>query len=166
MSCRKACKAVLKAKWSRCIHLSVHTDSSTAAGSPIGTPLTSIAANSSEDLLSMAKLNIVTNSCRSPSGVLVPDAKGRDIKIDLYTLSFHGRLLIEGAEIVLNYGQQYGLLGQNGSRKSTFLASIAHRNIDIPDHIDIYLVNSPSWTRSPSMPRLAVSCMALGSPRR
>lgn len=45
------------------------------------------------------------------------DVKGRDIKIDQYTLSFHGRLLIEGAEISLNYGQRYGLLGENGSGK-------------------------------------------------
>jgi ABC-type hemin transport system ATPase subunit len=49
--------------------------------------------------------------------VLVSDPKGRDIKIDAYTLSFHGRLLVEGAEITLNYGQRYGLLGDNGSGK-------------------------------------------------
>ena len=49
--------------------------------------------------------------------MLVSDTKGRDIKIDSYTLSFHGRLLIEGAEISLNYGQRYGLLGENGSGK-------------------------------------------------
>jgi len=88
--------------------------------------------------------------------VLVSDVKGRDIKIDQYTLSFHGRLLIEGAEISLNYGQRYGLLGENGSGKvrishgsvdlvlivfqSTFLQSIAERDIDIPPHIDIYIV--------------------------
>lgn len=72
--------------------------------------------------------------------MLVSDVKGRDIKIDAYTLSFHGRLLIEGAEISLNYGQRYGLLGENGSGKSTFLQSIAERDIEIPPHIDIYLV--------------------------
>jgi hypothetical protein len=49
--------------------------------------------------------------------VLVSDPKGRDVKIDAYTLSFHGRLLVEGAEIALNYGQRYGLLGDNGSGK-------------------------------------------------
>jgi hypothetical protein len=41
--------------------------------------------------------------------VLVSDPKGRDIKIDAYTLSFHGRLLFEGAEVSLNYGQRYVL---------------------------------------------------------
>ena len=49
--------------------------------------------------------------------MLTSDPKGRDIKMDQYTLSFHGRLLIEGAEISLNYGQRYGLLGENGSGK-------------------------------------------------
>ncbi len=49
--------------------------------------------------------------------MLVSDPKGRDIKIDAFTLSFHGRLLVEGAEIALNYGQRYGLLGDNGSGK-------------------------------------------------
>lgn len=108
-------------------------------GSVSHTPLTSFsAANSTDDLTSMAKLQIATD--RSAAGVLVSDVKGRDIKIDSYTLSFHGRLLIEGAEISLNYGQRYGLLGENGSGKSTFLQSMAERDIEIPQHIDIYLV--------------------------
>ncbi|KAG6865352.1 hypothetical protein C0991_003275 [Blastosporella zonata] len=116
------------------------TPSGSINGSSTNTPMTSMsAATSTEDLLSMAKLNIATD--RSAAGVLVSDVKGRDVKIDSYTLSFHGRLLIEGAEIALNYGQRYGLLGENGSGKSTFLQSIAERDIDIPKHIDIYLVS-------------------------
>ncbi|KAH9006854.1 P-loop containing nucleoside triphosphate hydrolase protein [Lactarius hatsudake] len=112
---------------------------STNGGSSINTPLSSLsAATSQEDLTSMAKLQIATE--RSATGVLVSDPKGRDIKIDAYTLSFHGRLLIEGAEIALNYGQRYGLLGDNGSGKSTFLQSIAAQDIPLPPHIDIYLV--------------------------
>lgn len=75
------------------------------------------------------------------NGVLVSDPQSRDIKIDQYTLSFHGRLLIEGAEISLNYGNRYGLLGENGSGKSTFLQSIADRDVEIPEHIDIYIVS-------------------------
>ena len=94
--------------------------SSTPGGSSVGTPLTSLsAAGSQEDLsgaiTSMKKLNMATE--RSAAGVLVSDVKGRDIKIDQYTLSFHGRLLIEGAEVALNYGQRYGWLGENGSGK-------------------------------------------------
>ncbi len=122
--------------------------------------------------MSMARLNIATDRCvsitgflfivltmypRSASGVLVSDPQSRDIKIDQYTLSFHGRLLIEGAGVSLNYGNRYGLLGENGSGKvcfpfdlenltslicfkSTLLQSIAERDIEIPSHIDIYIV--------------------------
>ena len=117
------------------------TGTTSTASTPTGslggsTPLTSVsAATSHEDLSAMAKLNMATDRCvssseltgtfcdpnvyvvRSAAGVLVSDVKGRDIKIDAYTLSFHGRLLIEGAEIALNYGQRYGLLGENGSGK-------------------------------------------------
>ncbi|KAG1758928.1 P-loop containing nucleoside triphosphate hydrolase protein [Suillus occidentalis] len=119
---------------------STSTPNDSMPGSMSHTPLTSFsAANSTDDLTSMAKLQIATD--RSAAGVLVSDVKGRDIKIDSFTLSFHGRLLIEGAEISLNYGQRYGLLGENGSGKSTFLQSIAERDIEIPPHIDIYLVS-------------------------
>ncbi|TFY60973.1 hypothetical protein EVG20_g7231 [Dentipellis fragilis] len=118
---------------------STSTPAGSAPGSSVNTPLTSMsAATSQEDLTSMAKLQLATE--RSAAGVLVSDPKGRDIKIDSYTLSFHGRLLIEGAEIALNYGQRYGLLGENGSGKSTFLQSIAEQDIELPPHIDIYLV--------------------------
>ena len=111
--------------------------------SATGTPMTNLSANgSTEDLADsaaaqMAKLSTATD--RSANGVLVSDPKSRDIKIDQYSLSFHGRLLIEGAEISLNYGQRYGLLGENGSGKSTFLQSIAERDVEIPDHIDVSL---------------------------
>ncbi|KAF8742915.1 P-loop containing nucleoside triphosphate hydrolase protein [Rhizoctonia solani] len=127
-------------------------DTASANGSSINTPLTSVPGSvnaSTDDLTSMAKLAIATD--RSAAGVLVSDPKGRDIKIDAYTLSFHGRLLFEGAEISLNYGQRYGLMGENGSGKSTFLQSLAERDIEIPEHIDIYLVRGeadPSETNA------------------
>lgn len=52
------------------------------------------------------RLHHVLTSLIIQNGVLVSDPKSRDVKIDQYTLSFHGRLLIEGAEIALNYGQR------------------------------------------------------------
>ena len=42
--------------------------------------------------------------------------------------------------MTFNYPQRYGLLGENGSGKSTFLQSLAERDIAIPEHIDIYMV--------------------------
>ncbi|EIN11118.1 P-loop containing nucleoside triphosphate hydrolase protein [Punctularia strigosozonata HHB-11173 SS5] len=136
----KAAKGAAKSK-GKGTDASSTTDTPTGStnGSTASTPMTSLsAATSKEDLSAMEKLRIATD--RSAAGVLVSDPKGRDIKIDSYTLSFHGRLLIENAEISFNYGNRYGLLGENGSGKSTLLQSIADRDIEIPDHIDIYLV--------------------------
>lgn len=53
----------------------------------------------------MAKLRLDTD--RSGNGVLTSDVQSRDIHIDSYSLSFHGRLLIENASFSLNYGQRY-----------------------------------------------------------
>ncbi|KAF5335433.1 hypothetical protein D9758_016914 [Tetrapyrgos nigripes] len=44
-------------------------------------------------------------------------SKGRDIKMDQFTLSFHGRLLIEGGEL----SEGLTILGANGTGKSTLL---------------------------------------------
>lgn len=76
--------------------------------------------------------------------MLVSDTKGRDIKIDSYTLSFHGRLLIEGAEISLNYGQRYGLLGENGSGKVRLL--LARRAPEYPheEHL-LHCASEQDW---------------------
>lgn len=79
---------------------------------------------------------------RTATGVLTSMAMSRDLKIESYTLSFHGRLLIEDATIELNWGQRYGLLGANGSGKSTFLTSLFARDVEIPEHLDVYLLNA------------------------
>jgi ATP-binding cassette, subfamily F, member 2 len=94
-------------------------------------------AGSSEDLMSMAKLNIATDKFHLILWYLLDQRLknkflgallafwfltskveiSKSIRILCDSLSFHGRLLIEGAEIALNYGQRYGLLGENGSGK-------------------------------------------------
>ncbi|KAI7905902.1 P-loop containing nucleoside triphosphate hydrolase protein [Cokeromyces recurvatus] len=101
------------------------------------TPMTS-ENNSSEDL-GMENLKISTD--RTATGVYTSQERSRDIKIDSYSLNFHGRVLIDNASIELNFGRRYGLIGSNGSGKTTFLQSLASRDIEIPDHIDIYLLN-------------------------
>lgn len=89
----------------------------------------------------MKKLALATE--RNASGVLTSDKQSRDIHIDNFTMSFHGRLLVDGASIVLNYGQRYGLLGENGSGKTTFLEALAHRDVEIPEHVDVSLPSQP-----------------------
>ncbi|CAB4381076.1 P-loop containing nucleoside triphosphate hydrolase protein [Rhizophagus irregularis] len=78
---------------------------------------------------------------RTATGVLASQPRSRDIKIEQYSLSFYGRVLVDNATIELNFGRRYGLIGANGSGKSTFLASLAAREAPIPEHIDIYLLN-------------------------
>ncbi|KAG1068481.1 hypothetical protein G6F42_026375 [Rhizopus arrhizus] len=102
------------------------------------TPIMASENNSSEDL-GVENLKISTD--RTATGVYTSQERSRDIKIDSFSLNFHGRVLIDNASIELNFGRRYGLIGANGSGKSTFLESLASRDIEIPDHIDIYLLN-------------------------
>jgi hypothetical protein len=79
---------------------------SSKAGSKTTTAATSAATSDDEGpVKSMKQLALDTD--RSGSGVLSSDAQSRDIHIESYSLSFHGRLLIENAEFSLNYGQRY-----------------------------------------------------------
>ncbi|KAJ1934141.1 ABC transporter ATP-binding protein arb1, partial [Linderina pennispora] len=87
----------------------------------------------------MSQLKLVVD--RSATGVLTSAPLSRDIQIDSYTLSFHGRMLIENASVELNFGNRYGLLGDNGSGKTTFLRSIAEGDIELPPHMDTYLLS-------------------------
>ncbi|KAI8999926.1 P-loop containing nucleoside triphosphate hydrolase protein [Hyaloraphidium curvatum] len=77
---------------------------------------------------------------RTSSGVLTSHRQSRDIKIELYSLSFYSNILLQETTIELNFGRRYGLIGANGCGKSTFLRSLAAREAPIPDHIDIYLL--------------------------
>ncbi|KAE9461225.1 hypothetical protein C3L33_06828, partial [Rhododendron williamsianum] len=60
------------------------------------------------------------------------------IQIESLSLTFHGHDLIVDSELELNYGRRYGLLGLNGCGKSTLLTAIGHRELPIPDHMDIH----------------------------
>lgn len=68
-------------------------------------------------------------------------ANTRDINVSGVTVTFHGRPLIEETDIVINYGNRYGLIGPNGSGKSTIMKAIAARAIPIPDAIDIFYLD-------------------------
>ncbi|CAG8549324.1 1452_t:CDS:10 [Ambispora gerdemannii] len=105
------------------------------------TPLSNSSATSSVENLSTTLDALKLSSERTATGVLGTQLRSRDIKIEQYNLSFFGRVLIENASIDFNFGRRYGLVGANGSGKSTFLQSLAAREVPIPEHIDIYLLN-------------------------
>jgi ATP-binding cassette subfamily F protein 2 len=80
-------------------------------------------------------------SDRVTTGVLASLAASRDVKVISVSLVFHGKILITDTTLELNYGRRYGLLGENGCGKSTFLKAIDKREFPIPEQVDIYLLN-------------------------
>jgi len=78
---------------------------------------------------------------RIASGNLISESRARDIKIDQFSLSLHGAQLVEDTILEINNGGRYGLLGRNGCGKSSFLKCLASRQVPIPAHFDIYLLD-------------------------
>jgi len=67
----------------------------------------------------------------------------RDIKVEDFSLSVPGQVLIEKASLTLVEGQTYGIIGRNGIGKSVLLKELAHREVPfdkIPDYIRILYV--------------------------
>ncbi|KAJ8514174.1 hypothetical protein ON010_g18711 [Phytophthora cinnamomi] len=62
----------------------------------------------------------------------------KDINVLNFSITYFGKVLMEECDISLNYGRRYGLIGRNGSGKSTFMNVLGARGIPIPDSIDIY----------------------------
>ncbi|KAG0354449.1 hypothetical protein BGX24_006902, partial [Mortierella sp. AD032] len=115
---------------------------SSAASTPAGTNgrNTPMPDDSLAPALSAMEMAKAKGGDRSSTGVLTSQPLSRDIKIEQFSLRFHGRELISSTDIDLNFGRRYGLIGANGSGKSTFLECLAAREVPIPEHIDIYLL--------------------------
>jgi len=76
------------------------------------------------------------------TGVLASQEQSRDVKIDQFSLSVYGKEFINDTKLELTFGRRIGLIGQNGSGKSTMLAAIAAREIPIPKHVDMWFLDS------------------------
>ncbi|XP_077979159.1 ATP-binding cassette sub-family F member 2-like [Glandiceps talaboti] len=90
---------------------------------------------------SAAMSDLMINTGRSCTGVLASHPSSRDIKIYNFSLTFHGVELLSDTKIELNCGRKYGLVGLNGSGKSTFLNVLGNREVPIPEHIDIFYLS-------------------------
>ncbi|RHX97244.1 hypothetical protein DYB28_013479 [Aphanomyces astaci] len=62
----------------------------------------------------------------------------KDINVLDFSITYYGKVLMESCDISLNYGRRYGLIGRNGSGKSTFMNVLGARGVPIPDSIEIY----------------------------
>ncbi|KIH67076.1 ABC transporter, ATP-binding protein [Ancylostoma duodenale] len=56
-------------------------------------------------------------------------------------ITFHGREIVVDTKLELNRGRRYGLIGLNGSGKSTIMHAIVNRELPIPEGVDMYLVS-------------------------
>ncbi|MCL4128825.1 UNVERIFIED_CONTAM: hypothetical protein GTU68_017517 [Idotea baltica] len=92
---------------------------------------------------------------RSCTGVLGVHPRSRDIKIDNFSITFHGTEMLQDTKLELNCGRRYGLIGQNGCGKSTLLAALANREVPIPDHIDIFHLSR----EMPASDKTALQCV-------
>jgi ATP-binding cassette subfamily F protein 2 len=79
-------------------------------------------------------------SYRTATGVLESQPRALDVKIGGFTLTCYGKELIKDTSIEFTIGRRYGLIGSNGSGKSSFLKALAEREVPIPDHIDIFFL--------------------------
>lgn len=102
-----------------------------------------IAGGGPSQLLSATadNLNDLTISDRSCTGILTSHPQSRDIHIQSFTLLFHGHDLLVDSTLELNFGRRYGLIGMNGCGKSCLLKALAARELPLPEHIDIYLLD-------------------------
>jgi len=81
------------------------------------------------------------------TGVLTSRYQARDVRMEQVTIGLHGKELFRDAEIKINFGRRYGLIGSNGSGKTSLLAAIAARELPIPDHIDMWFVHKEAEPR-------------------
>jgi len=63
--------------------------------------------------------------------------QSRDIHVEQFSLTYGKMDLIVNADLHLNYGRKYGLIGRNGMGKTTLLRHIASREIGIDNNLAI-----------------------------
>uniref|UniRef100_A0A8C9YRV5 ATP-binding cassette sub-family F member 2 n=1 Tax=Sander lucioperca TaxID=283035 RepID=A0A8C9YRV5_SANLU len=84
------------------------------------------------------EFELAKTEARAVTGVLASHPNSTDVHISSLSLTFHGQELLADTSLELNSGRRYGLIGLNGTGKSMLLSAIGHREIPIPEHIDIY----------------------------
>lgn len=80
-------------------------------------------------------------NARGTTGVLTSHSMSADIHIHNFSMTFHGKPLIQDTSLELNNGNRYGLIGSNGCGKSTLLQALAEQYIPLQPHIDIFYLS-------------------------
>jgi len=94
------------------------------------------------------------------TGVLSSQEQALDVKIEQFSLGIYGKEFISDTKLELNFARRYGLIGMNGSGKSTMLAGIAAREVPIPEHIDMWFLDSEAKPEEVSAVQAVVDVVA------
>lgn len=94
------------------------------------------------------------------TGVLGSQPQAMDVKIEQFSMSVYGKEFIRDTKLELNFGRRYGLIGANGAGKSTMLAAVAAREVPIPEHIDIWFLDSEAKPEEISAVQAVVDVVA------
>jgi len=79
-------------------------------------------------------------SPRAVTGSLTSQFRSKDIKIEQFSLSLHGAVLVNDTKLEFNWGRRYGFIGPNGSGKSTMLKCLGEREVPIPSWMSVFLL--------------------------
>lgn len=67
-------------------------------------------------------------------------SKNKDVHLPNIDVSFGSNRLLSGASLTLANGRRYGLIGRNGTGKSTLLRNMALREVPIPTNVSLLYV--------------------------
>jgi len=81
----------------------------------------------------MSKINVTTSTYAHK---LAPNA--RDVKIGHLTVILKGREMLVDADLALNFGCRYGLIGPNGCGKSILMTLLGRRMLPLPANLDVF----------------------------
>ncbi|EGC31134.1 non-transporter ABC protein AbcF1 [Dictyostelium purpureum] len=85
----------------------------------------------------LAALNALKEQQTMLASTIRGTNQSRDIKVESFNLSYGKMDLIINSDLSLNYGRKYGLIGRNGTGKTTLLRHIASREIGIDNNLSI-----------------------------
>jgi len=121
-----------------------------------GTPSSGVPLTYEEELcMKLEEEARLAAEARACTGVRGIHEMARDIKIDNFSVTFHGVNLLQDTKLELSSGNRYGFIGENGCGKSTLLAVLGNREVPIQDHIDIYYLAR----EMPASEKTALECV-------
>eukprot|EP01123_Difflugia_compressa_P003390 TRINITY_DN143_c1_g1_i1.p1 TRINITY_DN143_c1_g1~~TRINITY_DN143_c1_g1_i1.p1 ORF type:complete len:628 (+),score=134.61 TRINITY_DN143_c1_g1_i1:56-1939(+) len=113
-------------------------DTTITTSSTSTTTTTTTQDDETEEIVPTLRKAKLTSTPWTGTGVLESLPQSRDLKVGKFSVLLHGIELVKDATLELNYGNRYGLIGLNGTGKSTLLKVLGERQVPIPYHIDIY----------------------------